>query len=96
MLQFVVIAEDGNDDEALDRRMAARPAHFEGARSLKAKNNFITGGAILNEEGKMKGSVMIMQFETEADLHHWLENEPYIKGNVWKKIEVKPFRVADV
>ena len=96
MLQFVIIAEDGADEQALERRMANRPAHLDGARKLKAEDHYIVGGATLNPEGKMNGSVMIVQFETEEQLHEWLDREPYIMGKVWNKVQVKPFRVADV
>ncbi len=92
--QFVVIAYDGTDEDALNQRMAARPAHFEGARQLKAQGSFIEGGAILNDAGKMIGSVMVVAFESRAHLDQWLKVEPYVTGNVWQQIEVKPFRVA--
>jgi uncharacterized protein len=96
MLQYVVIAEDGTDEQALSRRMEARPAHLEGARNLKANDQFLIGGAILDDQGTMRGSVMIVQFETEADLNEWLSREPYINGKVWQSIQVKRFKVADV
>ena len=96
MLQFVIIAEDGTDEEAPDRRMAARPAHFDGAKKLKDANHFIIGGATLDDNGKMNGSVMIVQFETEQELQAWLEKEPYITGKVWNRWQVRPFKVADV
>ncbi len=96
MLQFVIIAKDGTGPEALDRRMAVRPFHLAGARMLKENNNFVTGGATLDKEGKMNGSIMIVQFETEDDLKKYMENEPYIKESVWQEVEVKPFKVADV
>ncbi|UTA67704.1 YciI family protein [Emticicia sp. 21SJ11W-3] len=96
MNQYVIIAIDGTDSQALERRMAARPSHLAGARDLKANNHFILGGAILDESGKMTGSVMIVQFEDEAALQNWYCNEPYIQQNVWQSIEIKPFRVADV
>ncbi|HEY6503626.1 MAG TPA: YciI family protein [Chitinophagaceae bacterium] len=96
MLQYLVIAYDGTDHEAADRRMKVRPSHFEMAKELKHHGRFITGGAILNDEGKMIGSMMVVQFETEDDLAHWMRYEPYITGNVWQSIEVKPFRVAAV
>ena len=96
MLQYVVHAWDGTDDTAIDRRLNARPAHFDCARKLKAENNFILGGAILDEAGKMIGSVMIVQFETEEKLNDWLKNEPYINGKVWEKIDIRPFKVAEV
>ena len=96
MLQFVIIAKDGTDTDALERRMSTRPFHLEGARKLKATNNFVTGGATLDKNGNMNGSIMIVQFETEEALKHYMDNEPYIVQNVWQQIEVKPFKVADV
>ena len=96
MLQYLIIARDGNDAEALDRRMRVRPDHFKGAKVLKEKNNFVLGGAILDHAGKMTGSVMIVQFENGEEMKEWFENEPYVTGNVWQSIELKPFKVAEV
>ena len=96
MPQYLIIARDGTDAEAFGRRMQVRPGHFETAKQLKANNNFVIGGAILDETGKMTGSMMVVQFETEDDLVSWMRDEPYIVGNVWQNIEVKPFKVADV
>ena len=96
MKQYVIIARDGKDDKAPDRRMETRPLHLAGASRLKANNNFIIGGAFLNDAGQMVGSVMIVQFETEDDFTNWYNNEPYITGGVWTTIEVTPFKVAEV
>jgi len=96
MKQYVIIARDGNDENALNRRMEVRPVHLAGAAKLKANNNFVIGGAMLNDAGQMDGSIMILQFETEKQFSDWYKNEPYITGGVWKTIEVKPFKVADV
>jgi uncharacterized protein YciI len=96
MYQYLIIAYDGTDDQALQRRMQVRSDHFEGARQLKKNNNFIIGGAILNDKGKMAGSMMVVQFETEDELVKWMSHEPYITGKVWQKIEVKPYKVADL
>jgi uncharacterized protein len=96
MQQYLVIAHDGTDAEALGRRMNVRSDHFATAKELKANNNFIIGGAILDDKGKMTGSMMVVQFETEDDLALWMQREPYINGDVWRNIEVKPFKIADV
>ena len=96
MRQYVIIAHDGRDEAAPQRRMDSRPKHIEGARKLKAEGHYVAGGAILDDHGKMKGSVMILQFETEEAFRHWYANEPYITDGVWTSIEVKPFRVAEV
>lgn len=96
MQQYLITAWDGTDDAALERRMAARPSHFEGAHILKDTGHFIAGGAMLDENGKMIGSTMIVQFETKAGLEEWMRIEPYITGKVWEKITVHPFRLAQV
>lgn len=96
MKQYVIIARDGNDTDALPRRMAARPAHLAGVSALKANGHYVSAGAMLDDDGKMKGSVMILQFETEADFQQWYANEPYVQEGVWKEIEVHPFRVAQI
>jgi len=96
MIQFLIHALDHTDAEAYDRRMAARPAHFEGASQLKANGNFIIGSAILNDEGKMIGSNMILQFETEEAFQQYYEAEPYVAKGVWGNINVYKTRVAQV
>ena len=96
MKQYLIIAQDGNDDEALNRRKEVRPIHLAGARKLKKNNNFVIGGAMLDDDGNMRGSIMVVQFATQEDFQKWYDNEPYITGGVWKTIEVKPFRVAEV
>ncbi|WPV01052.1 YciI family protein [Mucilaginibacter sp. cycad4] len=96
MKQYLVTAYDYTDAEALQRRLGARPHHLDGARALKANGNFVLGGAILNEEGKMIGSTMIVQFETDEEMEAWKQNDPYITQKVWESVDVKPFKVADV
>lgn len=96
MQQYLIIARDGADMEALERRMKVRSDHFKLAKQLKSNNNFVIGGAMLDDKGNMIGSMMVVQFEDENGLDSWLQQEPYVNGKVWRDIEVKPFRVADV
>ncbi len=96
MNQYVITAYDYQDEGALERRMAVRPHHLEGAKTLKERGHYITGGAILNTDGKMAGSVMILQFESEEELEAWQQSEPYITQKIWETVDVKPFRVAEV
>lgn len=96
MNQYIITAYDYTDADALDRRMAARPYHLDGVRELKATGNYIAGGAILNAEGKMIGSVLMAQFDTEEELEAWKQREPYITQKVWETVDVKPFKLANV
>ncbi len=36
----------------------------------------------------MIGSMAVMDFSSEKELQDWLDREPYVKGGVWKSIEV--------
>jgi uncharacterized protein YciI len=94
MAQFLVIAYDATDAEAPARRKAARPAHFEGIKPMVARGEIVVGGALLGEAGDMVGSVVLAEFPSRTELDAWLEREPYVKEGVWKKIEIKPIRIA--
>jgi hypothetical protein len=96
MNQYLITGYDYTDDGALKRRMDVRPHHLDGARELKSNGNYVIGGAILNDEGKMIGSVMILQFETEEELQAWQQSEPYITQKIWETVDIKPYRVAEV
>ena len=93
-MQFLVIALDGKDDGAPARRQAAREAHLVGVRKLKVTGNMLTGGAILDNDGNMVGSAVLVEFEGRDDLDAWLNDDPYVTGDVWRDITVMPFRVA--
>lgn len=95
-MQFLLIAHDGKDSDALNRRLKARPGHLEGVAVLKKSNKFIFGGAILDDDGKMIGSMILYDFPDRAALNEMLKNEPYVTGDVWKEIKIMPFRLAGI
>ena len=95
-MTYVIHAYDYTDPEAINRRMAARPDHLAGAQILREAGQYILGGAMLNPDGQMIGSVMVLDFETETDLMAWQAREPYIQRGVWETIDIKPFRQAPV
>lgn len=93
-MQFILIAYDGTDPGALDRRMKVRPEHLEKISHVKKAGHFVCGGAILDDSGRMIGSMILYEVENRAELDRLLQNEPYINEKVWEKIEIKPFRTA--
>ena len=95
-MQFLLIAYDGTDPEAENRRMKVRPEHLEKIKKLKKTGEFLFGGAILNDSGKMIGSMIVYEFPDRASLDERLKDEPYVYGEVWRKIEINPFRVASI
>jgi uncharacterized protein len=96
MPQFLILAEDYKDADALSRRLSVREEHLKRVRIEKAEGRFVIGGAKLNEQNNMHGSMLVVQFEDEEAVKQWLNEDPYVTGKVWEHIQVFPFRVADV
>jgi hypothetical protein len=95
-MQFLLVAYDGTDSEALDRRMKSRPEHLEKIAVVKRAGQFLCGGAILNDEGNMIGSMILYEAENRLELDRLLENEPYIYNKVWERVDIRPFRMAKI
>ena len=89
-MQYIIKAYDG--EGMLDKRMEIRPRHLEGIERIK--KHVICAGGLLDDEGKMKGSVLIMEYENREQLDEYLANEPYVQENVWQKIEVERMNVV--
>ena len=91
-MQFVITAYDG--ENVLEKRMTVRSRHLENMTKVKGK--VICAGGLLDEEGKMKGSVLIMDFESRALLDEYLRSEPYVTEKVWEKVSVERMNVVIV
>lgn len=92
-MQFIVTGYDGTDENAQARRMAIRDTHMALAKQMKDKGELLYAAALVDETDKMTGSVMIMEFDDRAALEVWLKVEPYITGDVWKTVDIKPCKV---
>ena len=88
----MIKAYDG--EGMLEKRMAVRPRHLSNLANVKGK--IVCAGGLLTEEGKMKGSVLIMDFDKKEYLDEYLDSEPYISEKVWEKVEVEPMNVVIV
>ena len=61
-MQFIIKAYDG--EGMLGKRMEVRPRHLEGVKKLGKQ--VICGGGLLDDEGRMKGSAMVVEFPDRA------------------------------
>jgi len=87
-MQFIVTAYDFNDEEAITRRLSNREAHLAGLKSMAKAGTFLSGGAILDNNGKMIGSSAHVEFPSKADVEAWIEQDPYTVGQVWEDVQV--------
>jgi len=93
-MHFVVIAYDGTDGKALERRMAVRPEHLKQAEKWHENGKWLYACGIENDKGDLIGSMIVCDFPSKKELQQeWLDNEPYVLGKVWERIAVHPARV---
>ena len=91
-MQFMIKAYDG--DGMLEKRMAVRPRHLEGMNRLGKQ--IICAGGLLDDDGNMKGSVLVLDFPDRAALDDYLKHEPYVVEGVWQTIDVETMNVVIV
>ena len=94
-MQFIVIAYDGIDDKAIERRKAVREDHLKNAKEMFDSGKWLYAAAILDDAGKMIGSMVMCDFVSREELkNQWLNREPYVLGKVWEKIDINRAQVA--
>lgn len=84
---FVVIATDKPD--ALALRMATREAHFAYARETGVIR---IGGPFLDENGDMRGSLIIFEATDLESARAWHAADPYVKAGLFAHSEVRPWK----
>jgi len=93
---YAIIGED--NENSLEKRLTARPAHIERLQQLLQENRLLVSGpnpAIDSEdpgEAGFTGSVIIAAFDSLEQAEHWASEDPYITAGVYKQVTVKPFK----
>lgn len=91
-MQFIITAYDGPGQ--LEKRMEVRPRHLE--NMARIRSSVVCAGGLLDDEGKMKGSVLVLDFPSREQLDEYLSSEPYILEHVWEKVQVETMNVVIV
>lgn len=90
MATFVLLCIDKPD--SLPLRLATREAHLAYARSFAGSMKL--GGPILDEQGDMAGSLIILEAEDMAAAKAFNAEDPYTKAGLFERVEIRPFRVT--
>lgn len=93
MKQFALICRDA--EGALAARMAARAAHMAGLKVERQAGHMVDGGAMLDAQGQMVGSVVLCQFADRAALDAYLTREVYACEGIWGTVEILEMRFVD-
>ena len=89
-MQFLVTAHDG--EGMLPKRMEVRQRHLDGVARLGDK--VVCAGGLIDDDGNLKGSALILDFPTRDELDAYLASEPYVTEGVWEDVTVEPMRVV--
>ena len=93
---YAILGED--NDNSLEKRLSARPAHLERLQELKNQGRLILAGphpAIDSEDpgpAGFSGSLIVAEFESLEAAQQWASQDPYIAAGVYKQVVVKPFK----
>lgn len=93
-MPFLVIATDQTDSEALNRRLAARPDHLVNAKALEASGVLQLAAASIDGEGRMSGSVLVLNVPTADEARQIVESDLYWTSKVWGHYTIQEIRVA--
>lgn len=93
---YAIICED--NENSLEKRLSARPAHLERLQQLKNQGRLILAGphpAIDNDDpgdAGFTGSLIVAEFESLEQAQQWAGEDPYIEAGVYRQTTIKPFK----
>lgn len=93
---YAIIAQD--NENTLDKRLAARPAHVERLQVLQAEGRLVLAGphpAIDSEDpgpAGFSGSLIVAEFTSQQDAQDWANTDPYVDAGIYSQVTIKPFK----
>jgi uncharacterized protein len=90
MPQFVIHCLD--KPQALELRLAHRPAHLDYARSYGAQ--LVLAGPLLDEAGNPKGSLLILEAADASAAQAFADHDPYALAGLFASVAITPFRTV--
>jgi uncharacterized protein len=93
---YAIIGDDASN--ALDARLAARPAHVERLKALQEEGRLLLAGpfpAIDSPDpgpAGFSGSLIVAEFSSLEAAQSWANADPYVQTGVYAHVSVKPFK----
>ncbi len=85
---FSIIRHDRAN--SFDLRLSERPKHLEYLKIVQQKIQY--GGALLENDGKQIGSILIIDAIDHADAIAFADADPYVEVNLFASTVVEAFR----
>lgn len=92
----LLIALDGEDEGARERRVAQREQHVVAMEHLYDQGRYLLGGPLRRAgDDQVIGSMIVTDFATRGEFNEWLRNDPMTVGGVWKSTQVFDVHIAE-
>jgi len=87
---FAITCTDKPD--ALEKRMANRPAHLAHLKSHEA--SLVLVGPVLDPAGQPCGSLLVIEAPDRQAAEAFAAADPYAKAGLFESVVVRPFRTV--
>jgi len=87
-MDFILICKDKPDSFALRQKL--RGPHLEFI--VDKQHLFKFGGPLLDDQGRMQGSLMVMSFPDRAALVAYMAADPYFAGGLFGSVTIHATR----
>tara|TARA_X000000368_G_C22421197_1_gene446129 strand:- start:11 stop:283 length:273 start_codon:yes stop_codon:yes gene_type:complete len=77
-------------DNSLDLRLVTREKHIRYLSSFK--DNIILAGPILDKENNPKGTVLVLNYKTFAQVQNFIDKDPYSQVKLFKNVKIIKFK----
>jgi len=86
-MHFVLYCLDKPD--SLKVRLDARERHL----SFVAETGVVRiGGPLLNDDGEMIGSLIVIEVDSRPAAEAWAKNDPYAQAGLFDSVSIRPWK----
>ena len=82
---FAIYALD--KENSIELRMNTREAHL----TYLVDSPLVFAGPLLDDEGIMCGSLIVLEMDDIAQVKNFADNDPYALAGLFKKVEIRHF-----
>lgn len=89
---FAIIALDAPNSKA--KRVDYLKPHAEALATIKNEGRLFAAGPLRNsidDSAENLGSLLIIDFNSQAEAEAWFQDEPYSKAGVYQSVTIKPY-----
>ena len=92
----MLLAWDVPGESGVARRGELRAAHVEGVTERFHDGSVILGAGIYDDAGVVRGSVVILDCESRADVDSYLATEPFQVDGLWARVDIHELKLPDM